>query len=127
MLDVQPFAELQVVDAGDSITTPYSITDAVNGIQEGAHQLLERVGRLVTIGGDHTIALPLLREAFAKHVPIAVVHFDAHLDTWDTPTSGSRLHMGTPFRRAFEEDFSNRRVYPRRHPRIALWCDGPHR
>ncbi|HEY6574014.1 MAG TPA: arginase family protein [Mycobacterium sp.] len=36
-------------------------------------------------------------------MPIAVVHFDAHLDTWDTPTSGSRLHMGTPFRRAFEE------------------------
>jgi guanidinobutyrase / D-arginase len=127
VLDVQPFAELQVVDAGDSITTPYSITAAVNCIQEGAHQLLERVARLVTIGGDHTIALPLLREAFAKHGPIAVVHFDAHLDTWDAPTSASRLHMAPRFGELSRRDFSNRRVHPRRHPRFALWCDGPQR
>ena len=53
------------------------------------------------LGGDHTIALPLLR-ALATDEPIAVVHFDAHLDTWDTYFGAAYTH-GTPFRRASEE------------------------
>lgn len=102
VLDIEPFAALQVVDAGDIITTPYSITDTVHGIQLGARELLQRADRLVTIGGDHTVALPLLREVHRKHGPIAVVHFDAHLDTWDT-YFGEPITHGTPFRRASEE------------------------
>jgi agmatinase len=61
----------------------------------------------VTIGGDHTIALPLLRAMAAKHGPVAVVHFDAHLDTWDTYFGAAYTH-GTPFRRASEEDLLDR-------------------
>jgi agmatinase len=57
---------------------------------------------LLTIGGDHTIALPLLRAAHAQHGPVAVLHFDAHLDTWDTYFGEPYTH-GTPFRRASEE------------------------
>ena len=53
------------------------------------------------LGGDHTVALPLLR-ALAAEQPIAVVHFDAHLDTWDTYFGAAYTH-GTPFRRASEE------------------------
>ncbi len=56
----------------------------------------------MTIGGDHTIALPLLRVMHEMHGPIAVVHFDAHLDTWDTYFGAPFTH-GTPFRRASEE------------------------
>ncbi len=56
----------------------------------------------MTIGGDHTIALPLLRAAAQKHGPVALVHFDAHLDTWDTYFGAEYTH-GTPFRRAVEE------------------------
>ena len=56
----------------------------------------------MTIGGDHTIALPLLRAAAEKHGPVALVHFDAHLDTWDTYFGAEYTH-GTPFRRAVEE------------------------
>ena len=52
-----------------------------------------------TLGGDHTIALPLLRAMHEMHGPIAVVHFDAHLDTWDTYFGAPFTH-GTPFRRA---------------------------
>ena len=59
-------------------------------------------GRLVAIGGDHTIALPLLRATARRHGPLALVHFDAHLDTWDT-YFGQRFTHGTPFRRAWEE------------------------
>lgn len=56
----------------------------------------------MTIGGDHTIALPLLRAAAHRHGPVALVHFDAHLDTWDTYFGAEYTH-GTPFRRAVEE------------------------
>ena len=57
---------------------------------------------MLALGGDHTIALPLLRVAHERHGPIALVHFDAHLDTWDTYFGAAYTH-GTPFRRAFEE------------------------
>jgi agmatinase len=106
-LDTEPFATQQVVDAGDIAANPFSIDTAISEIQSGAHQLLERAGRILTIGGDHTIALPLLRAVAAQHGPVAVVHFDAHLDTWDTYFGAAYTH-GTPFRRASEEGLIDR-------------------
>jgi agmatinase len=100
--DVEPFARAQVVDAGDLAVNPFSIEEAIGQVQSGAAALLERAGRLLTIGGDHTIALPLLRALHAVHGPVAVVHLDAHLDTWDTYFGADHTH-GTPFRRASEE------------------------
>lgn len=103
-LDVAPFGELQVVDAGDVACTPFSITDAMAQVEKVALDVRgdapER--RLIGIGGDHTIAYPLIRSAVAKHGPVALVHFDAHLDTWDTYFSTPLTH-GTVFRRCFEE------------------------
>jgi len=101
-LDVQPFAAQQVADAGDIACTPFGIDEAIAQIEAGARALLEGVPHLVTIGGDHTIALPMLRAVHARHGRIALVHFDAHLDTWDTYFGAAYTH-GTPFRRAFEE------------------------
>ena len=101
-LDVEPFATQQVADAGDIACNPFDIGAAVAAIEAGADQLLDAGARLVTIGGDHTIALPLLRAVARKHGPVALLHFDAHLDTWDT-YFGARYTHGTPFRRAFEE------------------------
>ena len=100
--DVEPFAVQQVADAGDVNCNPFDIQDAVKQIDEGVRGILDVSGKLVTIGGDHTIALPLLRVMHEMHGPIAVVHFDAHLDTWDT-YFGAPLTHGTPFRRASEE------------------------
>ncbi len=97
-----PFALAQVVDAGDIACTPFSAEEAVTQIEAGADALLGGGGRLVAIGGDHTIALPLLRATARRHGPLALVHFDAHLDTWDT-YFGQRFTHGTPFRRAWEE------------------------
>ena len=102
VLDVEPFGVQQVVDAGDIACNPFDIGDAVKQIDEGARIILDRSEKLVTIGGDHTIALPLLRVMHEMHGPIAVVHFDAHLDTWDT-YFGAPVTHGTPFRRASEE------------------------
>ncbi|GAA4910954.1 agmatinase [Nonomuraea thailandensis] len=98
-LDVSPFERVQVADAGDIAVNPFDIGAAIETI-EGAADDLD--ARLVTIGGDHTIALPLLRSAARKHGPVALVHFDAHLDTWDTYFGAEYTH-GTPFRRAVEE------------------------
>lgn len=100
--DVEPFALCQVVDAGDIVANPFDLTEAINQVEQGAQRLLSAVTRLVTIGGDHTIALPLLRAVNRVHGPVAVVHFDAHLDTWDT-YFGAPVTHGTPFRRASEE------------------------
>jgi agmatinase len=101
-LEVSPFGRQQVADAGDIAVNPFSIEEAVRQIEAGADELLERAGRVLTIGGDHTIALPLLRSVARRHGPVAVVHFDAHLDTWDTYFGAATTH-GTPFRRASEE------------------------
>lgn len=100
--DVSPFAELQVADAGDIAVNPFDIDDAVREIEDRADQLTAGGTRLLTIGGDHTIAYPLLRSVAKRHGPVAVVHFDAHLDTWDTYFDAPLTH-GTPFRRASEE------------------------
>lgn len=100
--DVSPFQLAQVVDAGDIPVNPFDLTEAVTEVERAALALGERVQRIVTIGGDHTVALPLLRAVAAKHGPVAVLHFDAHLDTWDT-YFGAPITHGTPFRRASEE------------------------
>lgn len=101
-LAVQPFAAQQVVDAGDVACNPFSIDEAIGQIERHATDLRDGVGRLVCVGGDHTIALPLLRSLREQRGPLALVHFDAHLDTWDTYFGAAYTH-GTPFRRAWEE------------------------
>jgi agmatinase len=102
-----PFAAHQVADAGDLAVNPFSIEEAITDIERGARALLERASFVLTLGGDHTIALPMLRALAAVHGPLAVVHFDAHLDTWDTYFGAAYTH-GTPFRRAAEEGLLDR-------------------
>jgi guanidinobutyrase / D-arginase len=101
-LEVEPFAVQQVADAGDIVGTPFDLLGAVEQIERGADELFSRAAHLLTIGGDHTVSLPLLRAVNRQFGRVALVHFDAHLDTWDTYFGAPYTH-GTPFRRAFEE------------------------
>lgn len=102
-LDIAPLERVQVVDAGDVPCTPYNIDDALKQVERHARELRgDGLKRIVTLGGDHTVALPMLRAAKETYGPIALVHFDAHLDTWDTYFNAPITH-GTVFRRAFEE------------------------
>jgi agmatinase len=101
-LRVEPWTVQQVADAGDIAPNPFSIAEAIEEVERGAAELLGRAEYLVAVGGDHTIALPLLRATAARHGRLALVHFDAHLDTWDTYFDAPYTH-GTPFRRAVEE------------------------
>jgi agmatinase len=101
-LEVAPFGAQQVADAGDIACNPFDIKEAVDQIEAAAGALLGEAGRLLAIGGDHTIAYPLLRVTRQRFGPVALVHFDAHLDTWQT-YFGAPLTHGTPFRRAAED------------------------
>ena len=100
--DTEPFKELQVADAGDVACNPYHIDEAISQIEVSATDLLDKTNHIVSLGGDHTIAVPLLRAINKKFGKVALVHFDAHLDTWDTYFGAPYTH-GTPFRRAAEE------------------------
>ena len=102
-LGVTPLQQVQIVDAGDITVTPFDIDEACRQIQQHMREVIgARERRVVAIGGDHTIALPALRALHSVHGPLALVHFDAHLDTWDTYFDAPVTH-GTIFRRAFEE------------------------
>jgi agmatinase len=101
-LDAAPWAGQQVADAGDLAVNPFDIAEAITQIEAGARSTLGAAGRLIALGGDHTVALPLLRATADRHGPVALIHFDAHLDTWDTYFGAPYTH-GTPFRRAVEE------------------------
>ncbi|WP_193043135.1 agmatinase [Mycolicibacterium baixiangningiae] len=101
-LDISPFEVCQVADAGDLACNPFDIGQAVDQIAAQLTELLSNGTRAIILGGDHSVALPSLRAAHAVHGPMALVHFDAHLDTWDG-VYGADITHGSPFRRAFEE------------------------
>ena len=101
-LQVAPFRVLQAVDAGDVPCNPFNIDEALQQIDDEVGELIDEGQNIVTLGGDHTIALGALRAVARKHGPVALIHFDAHLDTWDSYFGADRTH-GTVFRRAFEE------------------------
>lgn len=100
--DMEPFKSVQVADAGDVGCNPYNIEEAIQQIETATCDLFTKSRSIVSLGGDHTIAVPLLRAVNKQVGPVSLVHFDAHLDTWDTYFGAPYTH-GTPFRRAAEE------------------------
>jgi guanidinobutyrase len=97
-----PFDTLQVADLGDVPINTYSLDKSLAIITGFYERVLAGGCRPLTLGGDHTIALPILRAVAAKHGPVALVHVDAHADVNDE-MFGERIAHGTPFRRAVEE------------------------
>mgnify|MGYP003449221375 FL=1 len=97
-----PFDTLQVADLGDVPINTYSIEKSLPIITGFYERVLAAGCRPLTMGGDHTIALPILRAVAACHGPVALVHVDAHADVNDE-MFGERIAHGTPFRRAVEE------------------------
>ncbi len=97
-----PFDALAVADIGDVATNPYNLNDSIRRIEEAFTLILANGCRPLTLGGDHTIALPILRAIKAKHGPVGMVHIDAHADV-NEHMFGEPIAHGTPFRRAVEE------------------------
>jgi len=128
-LGVNPFLSgLKIVDCGDIPVTPYDNAFAIKQIEAGHRDLLHRTPfsalpndsltgaplvpiskdgkhhpRVITLGGDHTIVLPLLRSIHSAYGPISVIHFDSHLDTWKpsvfggAPSEQAAINHGTYF------------------------------
>jgi len=97
-----PFDTLQVADLGDVPINTYSLAKSLPLITSFYDEVLSYGCRPLTLGGDHTIALPILRAIRQRHGPVALVHVDAHADINDE-MFGEPVAHGTPFRRAVEE------------------------
>jgi guanidinobutyrase len=97
-----PFEKLQVADLGDVATNPYSLADSVLRIENFYNEVLKHRCIPLTLGGDHTLTLPVLRAIARHHGPVGLIHVDAHADTNEN-MFGEHLSHGTTFRRAYEE------------------------
>ena len=97
-----PFDSFQIADAGDVALNPYNLLKSVDLIEDHYRECLQNDVIPVSVGGDHTITLPILRAIEGKHGPVAMVHIDAHADINDL-MFGEQIAHGTIFRRAIEE------------------------
>ncbi|KAK4178347.1 arginase family-domain-containing protein [Triangularia setosa] len=126
-LDTNPFNSwAKVIDCGDIPVTSYDNTYALQQIENGHFSILSRppttdsnkpgpslkgktLPRVITLGGDHTITLPLLRSINRAYGPVTVIHFDSHLDTWKpkvfggSPSQTASINHGTYFYHAAQE------------------------
>ncbi len=97
-----PFDALECADLGDVAINTFSLSNTIRLITEAydAHLKFDFVP--MSLGGDHSMTLPILRSMARKHGPLALVHVDAHADVNDE-MFGERETHGTVFRRAYEE------------------------
>jgi agmatinase len=102
-LEVQPLDLLKVVDYGDVSIIPTSIIHTMDAITATASEIIKAGTTLISLGGDHSIALPLLRAHAKKYGALSVIHIDAHIDTWEAEFDSVPYSHGTPFRYALQE------------------------
>ena len=114
-----PFDSLSVADIGDVAINTFNLLDAVRIIEEAYDEILEHNVIPLTLGGDHTITLPILRAIHKKHGKVGLVHIDAHADVNDH-MFGEKIAHGTTFRRAVEEGL----IDPDRVVQIGLRAQG---
>jgi guanidinobutyrase len=110
-----PFDSLQVADIGDIAINTFNIFESIRIIEEAYDGILATGAKPLTIGGDHTIPLPILRAMKKVHGAVGLIHVDAHADV-NEHMFGEKIAHGTPFRRAIEEGL----VDPKRMAQIGL-------
>jgi len=99
--DFSPLEELAIVDYGDCPFDAGAPDQVPEAIYRQARDILATDTALLSLGGDHFISYPLLRAHAEKHGPLALIHFDAHSDTWED--EGARIDHGTMFYHATKE------------------------
>ena len=97
-----PFDSLKVADIGDVAINTFNLEKSIEIIEHAYDDIINEGCVPLTLGGDHTIVLPILRALHRRHGPMGLVHVDAHADVNDH-MFGERVAHGTPFRRAVEE------------------------
>jgi guanidinopropionase len=111
---IAPFDLCEVADVGDVAINAMDLAASLDAIEAFFRELHALGTTPITIGGDHTVPLPILR-VIARQQPVGVVQFDAHPDTLDT-LMGTRINHATTFRRAVEEGL----IDPRRTVQVGL-------
>jgi len=91
---------LQAIDFGDVIFANGDSDSMLEEVERQAAEIAAAGKTLVTLGGDHFVTLPLLRGVAKTHGKLALIHFDAHTDTYD---EGERYNHGCMFHRAPRE------------------------
>ena len=97
-----PFDSFQIADVGDVALNSFDLLKSIDIIETFYDDILKHDAKPASVGGDHTITLPILRAIHKKHGPVAMVHVDAHADINDHQF-GEKIAHGTIFRRAIEE------------------------
>ena len=97
-----PFDSFQIGDVGDVPLNTFNLLDSIDIIEHYFDNVVSAGAKTLSVGGDHTISLPILRAIHKKHGAVALVHVDAHADINDV-MFGEKIAHGTIFRRAVEE------------------------
>lgn len=99
VLRMAPIAEFAVADIGDvPLSSRYDLAACHADIEAFADRLVAAGIVPLSVGGDHSVSLPLLR-AVGKERPVGMIHIDAHCDTGGS-FEGCKFHHGGPFRQA---------------------------
>ena len=114
-----PFDSLQVADLGDVAINTFNLAKSIQIIEDAYDTIAATGAKPLSIGGDHTIVLPILRALAKVHGPVGIVHIDAHADVNDH-MFGEPVAHGTPFRRIVEEGLCD----PKRVVQIGLRATG---
>ncbi|OEG75948.1 agmatinase [Shewanella colwelliana] len=85
---------LKMVDAGDLVYDCGDSADFTQRVEDFATAIVGSGKAMLSFGGDHFVTLPLLRAHYKKHGKMALLHFDAHTDTY---SQGSKYDHGTMF------------------------------
>jgi len=101
-----PFDSFQIADIGDVALNSFDLLKSIDIIEAFYQNVLTHGAKPATVGGDHTITLPILRAIHKVHGPVGMVHVDAHADINDHQF-GEKVAHGTIFRRAIEEGLIN--------------------
>lgn len=110
------FEKLKVADVGDCPTVPIDQAQTYEKIEKFADAILKTNKKFISIGGDHSTTLPLLRALKKKYgTALSFIHFDAHLDTYPAAW-GCEYHHGAFARHAIEEGL----VDPKRMLQIGI-------
>ncbi|HLP70305.1 MAG TPA: agmatinase [Rhizobium sp.] len=113
------FEQMAVIDYGDVLLDFGNHQKTPALIEKEAAKIIASGAYLLGLGGDHFVTWPLLKAHASKHGPLALVHFDAHQDTWDD--DGKRIDHGSFVCRAVREGV----VDPTRSIQIGIRTHAP--
>lgn len=116
---VSIFNQLKCADIGDCPVVPIDLQQTYTKIETFVGNILELNKKFIAAGGDHSVTLPILRAFKRKYkVPLNLIHFDAHLDTYPAAWN-CEYHHGSFLRHAVEEGLINP------HQTIQIGVRGP--